>query len=319
MVQFRKLIPSGWTRERTAWVSKWWTWNYGAELQGDGWQGAMSAQWRNFWRTSLTLTHARRVWDDKLTRGGPTVIRPGSVGAQFSVLSDNRKVAVVGTDLGYTARQYGASALTAGVSVALRPAPAVTLSVGPAYRRNIVAAQYLSTVDDPLATQTYGRRYVFGELDQTEVSMVTRLSLVTSPRTSLQVFLQPLVSAGDFGAIKEVAAPRTFAFVRYGEDAGSTIAPGPAGQGLVIDPDGAGAAAPFAIAQPDFNIRSLRANTVFRWEFRPGSTLFVVWTQNRRDTGLTGAFDLGDDAGRVFSAPADDVLLVKMSYWFGLR
>jgi hypothetical protein len=319
MVQFRKLIPSGWTRERTAWVSKWWTWNYGAELQGDGWQGAMSAQWRNFWRTSLTLTHARRVWDDKLTRGGPTVIRPGSVGAQFSVLSDNRKVAVVGTDLGYTARQYGASALTAGVSLAVRPAPAVTLSVGPAYRRNIVAAQYLSTVDDPLATQTYGRRYVFGELDQTEVSMVTRLSLVTSPRTSLQVFLQPLVSAGDFGAIKEVAAPRTFAFVRYGEDAGSTIAPGPAGQGLVIDPDGAGAAAPFAIAQPDFNIRSLRANTVFRWEFRPGSTLFVVWTQNRRDTGLTGAFDLGDDAGRVFSAPADDVLLVKMSYWFGLR
>ncbi|BCS35376.1 hypothetical protein TBR22_A46030 [Luteitalea sp. TBR-22] len=319
MVQLRKLVPSGWTRERTAWVSKWWTWNYGAELQGDGWQGATSAQWRNFWRTSLTLTHARRVWDDKLTRGGPTVIRPGSVGAQVSVASDNRKVAVVAADLGYTARQYDASALTGGVSVAVRPAPAVTLSVGPAYRRNIVAAQYLATVDDPLATHTYGRRYVFGELDQTEVSMIARLSLATSPRTSLQVFLQPLVSAGDYGAIKEVAAPRTFAFTRYGEDGGSTIGPGPAGQGLVIDPDGAGAAAPFVIAQPDFNVRSLRANTVFRWEFRPGSTLYVVWTQNRRDTGVTGAFDLGDDAGRVFSAPADDVLLVKVSYWFGLR
>ncbi len=85
--------------------------------------------------------------------------------------------------------------------------------------------------------------------------MITRLSVVLSPRMSLQMFLQPLVSAGDYGAIKEVAAPRTFDFVRYGEDAGSTITAGPGGQGLLIDPDGAGAASPFAIAQPDFNVR----------------------------------------------------------------
>ncbi|WP_291981544.1 DUF5916 domain-containing protein [Luteitalea sp.] len=319
MVLFRKLVPDGWTRERSAWISKWWTWNYGAELQGDGWQAASSIQYRNFWRSTLTVTHARRVWDDKLTRGGPTMIRPGNLGAQLSVVTDNRRVAVLGTDIGYTARQYGASAFTAGTSLTLRPVPAVTVSAGPAIRRNIVAAQYLSTVEDPLATQTFGRRYVFGELDQTEVSMIARLSVVLSPRMSLQTFLQPLVSAGDYGAIKEVAAPRTFAFVRYGEDAGSTVTAGPGGQGLVIDPDGAGAATPFALARPDFNVRSLRANTVFRWEFRPGSALFFVWTQQRRDLDATGTFDLGADAGRVFGAPADDVLLVKMSYWFGGR
>jgi hypothetical protein len=70
---------------------------------------------------------------------------------------------------------------------------------------------------------------------------------------------------------------------------------------------------------PDFNVRSLRANTVLRWEFRPGSAFFFVWTQQRRDLDGTGSFDLTGDAGRVFSAPADDVLLVKMSYWFGAR
>ncbi|AMY12391.1 hypothetical protein LuPra_05664 [Luteitalea pratensis] len=319
MVLFRKLVPDGWTRERSARISKWWTWNYGAELQGDGWQAASSIQFRNFWRSTLTGTYARRVWDDKLTRGGPTVIRPGSIGAQLSVVTDNRKVAVLATDVGYTARQYEASAFTGGASLTLRPVPAVTVSAGPAIRRNIVAAQYLSTVNDPLATRTYGQRYVFGELDQTAVSMIARLSVVLSPRMSLQTFLQPLVSAGDYGAIKEVAAPRTFDFVRYGEDAGSTITAGPGGQGLVIDPDGAGAASPFAIAQPDFNVRSLRANTVFRWEFRPGSAFYFVWTQQRRDADATGAFDLTGDSGRLFSAPADDVLLVKMSYWFGAR
>ncbi len=317
MVQFRRLIPDGWTRERSAWISKWWTWNYGAELQGDGWQAGSSIQYRNFWRSTLTVTHARRVWDDKLTRGGPTTVRPGSLGAQASLTTDNRRTAVITLDAGYTARQYDASAATAAVSVALRPLPSVVVSAGPAIRRNIVAAQYLATVPDPAATATYGNRYVFGELDQTEVSMVTRLSVATSPRTSLQMFLQPLVSAGDYGAIKELAAPRTFDFLRYGEAGGSTLQPG--AQGLIVDADGAGPSAPFRVARPDFNVRSLRVNTVFRWEFRPGSSLFVVWTQQRRDLDATGDFDFAGDAGRVFTAPADDVVLVKMSYWFGAR
>lgn len=319
MMQFRKLVPSGWSRERQAWISKWWTWNYGAELQGDGWQAGSSVLYRNFWRSTLTLTQARRVWDDKLTRGGPTVIRPGNFGTQLSVSTDNRKLAVVTTDLGYTWRQYGASTTSVGTSVAFRPVPAVTFSVGPSVRRNIVAAQYLATLDDPLATQTYGRRYVFGRLDQTEVSMVSRLSLATSPRTSLQVYLQPLLSAGDYNAITELQAPRTYDFRPYGPEGAGTLAPSEDGRRLIIDPDGAGPASPFSIARPDFNVRSLRANTVFRWEFRPGSAFYVVWTQQRRDVGDTGDFDLGSDTRRMFSASADDVFMVKLTYWIGAR
>jgi hypothetical protein len=66
-------------------------------------------------------------------------------------------------------------------------------------------------------------------------------------------------------------------------------------------------------------VRSLRANAVFRWEFRPGSSLFVVWTQQRRETLPTGEFDFADGMSRVFTAPADDVLLLKLSYWFGMK
>ena len=71
--------------------------------------------------------------------------------------------------------------------------------------------------------------------------------------------------------------------------------------------------------RPDFTVRSLRANAIFRWEFRPGSTLFVVWTQQRQDRTGTGDFDLGDDVNALFTAPADDVVMVKVSYWFGTR
>ena len=63
----------------------------------------------------------------------------------------------------------------------------------------------------------------------------------------------------------------------------------------------------------------MRLNAVFRWEFRPGSSMFVVWTQQRREVAPWGEFDFGDDVSALFTAPADDVLLVKVSYWFGSR
>ena len=315
-VQFRRLTPDRWTRERSWWVAKWWTWNYGSELQGDGWQTGLNVQYKNFWRSSLLLSYAKRVWDDKLTRGGPTVIRPGNRGISFGTTTDTRRTFAMSAGATYTARDYHAWNTVADVQFVWRPMPAISLSAGPTARRNVVAAQYLSTVVDPLAVNTYGSRYVFGELVQNEVSMVGRLNMATSPRTSLQVYLQPLVSAGDYGTIKEVAMPRTFDFVRYGIDAGTITQ---SGTTLVIDPDGPGAAAPFSIAKPDFNIRSLRANAIFRWEFRPGSALFVVWTQQQQSRGTSGTFDLGSDVNALFEAPADDVVMVKMSYWFGMR
>jgi hypothetical protein len=297
-------------------VSKWWTWNYGNESQGDGWQASATVRFRSMWKSSALFTYAKRVWDDKLTRGGPTVIRPGNRGIQLALVSDPRRKAVLSLGGSYTDREYDASALVLDAQLSWRPFPALTLTAGPSFRRNIVAAQYLSTVADPLATRTYGSRYVFGELGQTEVSATTRISVATSPRTSLQIYLQPLISAGDYGAIKEVYAPRTFDFVRYGEDAGTIT---PVGTRFIIDPDADGPAKPFSIAQPDFNLTSLRVNAVFRWEFRPGSSLFVVWTQQRQDRLPTGDFDFSTDISRVYTSPADDVFLVKVSYWFGAR
>jgi len=315
MVQWRKLTPDGWTRERTWWVSKWWTWNFGNESQGDGWQTAASVQFRNFWRSSVQLSYAQRVWDDKLTRGGPTVIRPGNRGVTVGTTSDTRRRLSFSAAYAYTDREYGAEAHVSEVQMVWRPAPALTVTAGPSVSHNIVAAQYLAAVADPLATRTFGTRYVFAGLNQSQVSMTTRINLVVSPRTSLQVYLQPLISAADYGAVKEVYAPRTFDFVRYGIDAGTID---DSGARFTIDPDGAGAAGPFAIAKPDFNLRSLKANAIFRWEFRPGSSLFVVWTQQRRDRVADGAFDLGSDASRLFATRPDNVFLVKLSYWFGL-
>ncbi len=87
---------------------------------------------------------------------------------------------------------------------------------------------------------------------------------------------------------------------------------------LFVDPDGAGPAAEFSFNDPDFNFRSLRGNLVFRWEYLPGSTLFLVWTQDRNSELARGDFDLGRDVGDLFDLESDNIFLVKLTYWLGI-
>ena len=137
---------------------------------------------------------------------------------------------------------------------------------------------------------------------------------------TLEIYAQPFIASGQYFDYKEFTAPRTLSTSVYGRDVG-TVTPLRDRHGVdtafVIDPDGAGAATPFTFTNPDFNLRSLRGNAVFRWEYRPGSTLYVVWTQSRSDAAQLGNFDFWRDRRALLAAHPDNVFLVKVSYWLG--
>jgi hypothetical protein len=116
-----------------------------------------------------------------------------------------------------------------------------------------------------------------------------------------------------------MAAPRSQETVVFGEDAG-TVTPVENAGGEVsrydIDPDGAGPAPLIQLQNPNFNLSSLRGNAVLRWEYRPGSTLFLVWTRQGSDfTPFTGDLRLSRDLDRLLDAETDNVFLVKLTYW----
>ena len=140
---------------------------------------------------------------------------------------------------------------------------------------------------------TAGHAYVFARIDQTTVSVSARLNYTMSPTLSLQIYARPFVSAGDYTNFKELADGRAKAYAdRY---------------------------APFAYAgQPDFNFRSFRTTNVLRWEYRPGSALFVVWQQGRDEFAQEGLFNFGHDFGRALDAPATNLFLIKISHWLNL-
>jgi hypothetical protein len=272
---------------------------------------------RNYWSVVFNSGYTFEATDDRLTRGGPLAKRPADGRVFVQVTSDPRKGVTGYGSTYYGADAAGGSLVQAGAGATVRPSPRWTLSVGPAFSRNRPQAQYVTSVRDATATDTYGRRYVFADLEQTELALDTRLDLTFTPRLTLQLYAQPLISAADFGDYKELEAARTFDFAVYGRDRG-TLARNQDGS-FTADPDGTGPAAPFRFgqffSQRDFNQRFLRGNAVLRWEWRPGSTLYVAWQQRRFDDDVVGDFSLNRDGGALFGARPDNVFLIKVNYW----
>ena len=200
------------------------------------------------------------------------------------------------------------------LSVTFRPSTALEVSLGPGYNRSHAVAQYVRSVADETAGRTYGRRYVFSDLDQTTLSMSTRVSWTFTPRLSLQLYAQPFLASGDYSRFKELHEPRRWGWDVYGEGEGTVT---DVAGGYLIDPDGTGPAPAFTLANPDFNVRSLRGNAVLRWEYRPGSTLYFVWQQQRSGFEPTGEFRFAEGADALLHLPAENVFAVKVSYWWG--
>jgi hypothetical protein len=309
----RKTDPDRLTRTRQISVAKWYTLNFEGERQGDGLHVFANAQLLNFWSLNASASKRWRSLNDGLTRGGPSTLSGASQSAVVSVETDGRKAVTASADTFWSSNEYGSWAWEHYLTLGLKPSASLSLSLGPVLRRYRTAAQWVGGFDDPLAAATYGRRYVFAEMAQTEVAMTVRLNWILSPRLSLQVFAQPLLSAGKYSGFMELARPGSFDFARYGSDQGS-LAFDAGSQEYAVSPGGGGA--PFSFANPDFNYKSLRVNAVARWEYRPGSALYLVWTQGRSDSANPGQLGLGRDLGDLFGSAADNVLMAKISYRF---
>jgi hypothetical protein len=316
VLYWRDVQPDATTRSKYFWVAKWWVWNYARELQGNGVNFNSGVTFRNYWNLNFGGGYFPRVLDDRLTRGGPSATNPSSRSLGINGGTDSRQVVSANASYNHNWNEEGGWAHNVQLSVKLKPSPRFTITAGPQWSQSRNVAQYVSTVTDPYETTTYGSRYIFGSLDQTQVSMTTRVAVVLSPTVSLQVFAQPLLAAGDYTHVKQLATPRTFDFLDYAA-AGLPISYDGVTREYTIDADADGPASPFVVSDPNFNLRSLRLNAVFRWEMKPGSTLYGVWTRQQQDSTDPAGFSFGRDAHAMFAAPGDDVFLVKIAYWIG--
>ena len=262
-------------------LNQWAGWNYGGDRLSLGGNVNAHALFANNWATGVGVTMNAPPFDDRATRGGPGAYRNSQRSMWWYLSSDERRRVSAGVNMFRSTDGLGTTYRDLSPEVTYRPSSFLSVSGGLSLTRNIDQSQWIGEDNG---------HYVFGLIDQKTVGITTRVNYTMSPRLSLQIYAQPFVSAGDYSNFKELVDGRTKSY-------GDRFAP--------YDYQ----------SNPDFNYRSFRTTNVLRWEYRPGSTLFVVWQQGREATLDYGTFDAQRDLGGVFDAPATNVFLVKWAYW----
>jgi hypothetical protein len=268
-----------------------------------------TADFRNNWSI---MGEVRREFSEMSTtflRGGPAMYVPPNVWWWGRLLSDPRRV--VSGELmtqGYGDDVGGGRRLSVTPTVSVRPSSRAALSLQPSLTSARNPSQYVET-----ASAADDTSYVTGALSQKTVSLTARLDVTFTPSLSLQIYAQPFVSAGTYRTLGEVRDARARELARRVSSFGvGAIAPIADGE-LRID-RGVGRS-PITLDDPDFTVRELKSNAVLRWEYRPGSTLFLVWAQARDDDASAATFSVARQARELWRTKSTNVLLVKASYW----
>jgi Domain of unknown function (DUF5916)/Carbohydrate family 9 binding domain-like len=287
VIRYQNDHPTERFREKNVWFGGWMNRNFDGDGLGRGVFVEHSATLANYWNYKATLYLSPAVIDDRLTRGGPVVRTRSSWDSTESIGSDNRKRFYFTVNAHADGAGDGTYNRTLGVTLTAQPSSSLLLSVSPTAGRFHDHTQYVATFADPTAIATFDNRYVFADLEQRTFELGTRVDWTVTPKLSFQLYMQPFVASGDFHDYHALARARTSDYDPYTA----------------------------AIPNPDFGFRSVRASAVTRWEFRPGSALYVVWNENRADTVNAGDFRLRRDLRGAANAPSHDVFLVKVSYW----
>src|SRR5262249_34224051 len=273
--------------------NEWQDWTSAGDLQLErALNTNLHVQFHNNWFLHAGGTAGRlgTVFSDRATRGGPALRLSPSTAPWVEVQGDERRMfypdvfaQIVHADEGHTQRTFVSPSLQVRISARMTP------SVGLSYSRNEDNTQFYANFDDSAGVT----HYTFAHLDQTTIGLTFRVDYTASPTLTLQIYANPFVSKGTYSDVREAAHPRA---ERYDDRFVPYPIAGDAGS---------------------FNAMSFNSSTVLRWEYHPGSSMYVVWTQGRADfEGLEGTRDFSGDVDHLFQAHPENTFLIKVAHWF---
>lgn len=283
-------------------------WDFGGNLNGLGYEYNVNANFKNHWSSGLGGGFNYLQVSNTLLRGGPSMLSPNSWRFYYRLGTDDRKKVSLFffSSLNGDVENSGKNS-SYRVSMTIRPMNTLSISLSPGYSLTKNELQYFFSDDD---------NYIFASLDQKILSMSLRINYNITPDLTIQYWGQPFSGDFKFSQYKIITDPRaeeyTDRFHIYEE--GTEIAQ--IGNEYAINtPDYS-----TDFENPDFKSNEWLSNLVVRWEFLPGSTAFLVWSQTREYEGGPGSYDLGDNLDYLFTdKKANNTFLIKFSYRFGLR
>ena len=311
---YREWVPRWIFRQLNVNVS----WNNLWDFSGEklGWSANVGTwmQFMNFWNVGGGIFYSAAGYSPTKLRGGPMYRTSPDIGQFFHFGTDSRKDIRVGGNFSSGKNLEGRTFWTsAGVYLRMRMGSKFSFSIRPSFRKQHYDQQYV------MQTRFNGQaRYILATIDQQTLGVTIRLNYSVTPNLSIQYYGQPFVSAGKYSEFKYVANPRAVHLAErlhwYTE---GQIRQDTNGSGYWIDEDEDGTD-DYWIYNPDFNFRQFRSNLVIRWEYVPGSTVFLVWTQERTGWLADGSLNIKNNFRELFDVFPDNIFLIKLNYWFSL-
>jgi hypothetical protein len=287
-LQIRSDVPTKRFRNRALNFNYFSSWNYDGDRLGLGWNVNANTTFINNWEVGAGYGGDEAGFDDRLTRGGPIGRTNRFKVGWLWLNSDKRKPVSINTFFGAGDDGKGSGWREFNPELTFRPSTALNVTTGMRFNHNPADSQWIENVTDPTD------RYIFGRLNQTTVALTGRVNYTMTPNLSLQLYGEPFVSGGQYSAFKELVDGRNPDYgLRYRSVSNA------------LD----------LIDDPNFNVKSFRTTNVLRWEYKPGSTLFIVWQQARENDAVPGDFRFGRDFRDIFHGAPKNVFLVKLAYW----
>lgn len=261
--------------------------NYGIDRIISGLNINLNFRWLNYWGLFGGFERESEIFDTDFLRGGPGVIVPGRYRCWLGGHSDQQKRVAVELEGNYSNDFYGSRSYQAAPEITFRPSARFNMSFSLGYNPAINDRQYVDEVweNDQL-------HYVFARLDMKIVYLTARFNYSFTPDLSVQFYGMPFIAAAKYTNYREVVNPKAEKY----DDRFQSYPWG--------DND-------------DFNFKEFRSNFVVRWEYKPGSTIFLAWAHNQSEIiEEDGSFEMGRDIRRLIKSEQENVFLVKVNRWF---
>lgn len=294
-------------------TSQWTAFDFAGQYLGYGGNFQTQLTFKNLWGFVAGLNWESQSIETSLLRGGPAFKTPGSIRPFINFETDSRKKLSLELT-GYAAKSGEGHSSMAGMEAELKykPINALSITLAPNFMTNHSNMQYIQQT-------SFGSedRYIFGSIDQKVLGLSLRINLTLTPNFTIQYWGQPFLASGFYSDVKYVTDPMAGQYADrfhiYDQD---QITCHKDESYCMIDENRDGAP-DYTVEYPDFNVKEFKSNLVVRWEYRPGSVLYVVWSQGRSGYDPYGDFAFGRDIRNLYDITPHNVFLVKCSYRFG--
>ena len=184
------------------------------------------------------------------------------------------------------------------------------ISVNASYSKNNDKLQYVTSITDFNSEQ----QFFLGTIDQKTLGLTFRADLNITPELAVQFYGSPFISRGSYSEFKRITSPENNEF----DQRFTMLSSIPVDQYLITVYEPGIPLSDYLIRNPDFNFHEFRSNLVARWEFRPGSFIYLVWSSDRKGSNIFSDASLGDSYRMLGELVPNNVFMVKVNYWFSL-